>query len=56
MWWQTGSNIRPKSIPWIIRANEHVIVVLAKFRELVEVKKLKREAKNRYENQIISSL
>ena len=37
------------------RAKEHVIVVLINFKELVEVNKLKREAKNRYENNIISS-
>jgi hypothetical protein len=35
------------------RAKEHVIVVLINFKELVEVNKLKREAKNRYENNII---
>jgi hypothetical protein len=45
MWWQTGSKIRPKNIPWMSRAKEHVIVVLGKFKELVEVNKLKREAK-----------
>ena len=56
MWWQTVSNIRPKNIPWMSRAKEHVIVVLTKFKELVEVNKLKREANNRYENNIISSL
>jgi hypothetical protein len=37
------------------RAKEHVIVVLINFKELVEVNKLKREAKNRYENNRISS-
>ena len=56
MWWQTGSKIRSKNIPWMIRAKEYVIVVLAKFKELVEVNKLKWEAKNRYENHINSSL
>ena len=37
------------------RAKEHVIVVLINFKELVEFNKLKREAKNKYENNIISS-
>ena len=37
------------------RAKEHVIVALINCKELVEVNKLKREAKNRYENNIISS-
>jgi hypothetical protein len=37
------------------RAKEHVIVVLINFKDLVEVNKLKREAKNRYENNRISS-
>ena len=56
MWWQTGSKIRPKNIPWMSSAKEHVIVVLTKFKELVEANKLNREANNRYENNIISSL
>jgi heme oxygenase len=37
------------------KAKEHVIVVLINFKELVETSNLKTEAKNRYENNIISS-
>jgi hypothetical protein len=38
----------------MIRAKEYVIVFLAKIKELVDVNKLKREAKNSYENHIFS--